>query len=553
MLKLHSTIYAAAIFAIASLSGCGDADSAFSASDNAPGNWQGADTSTGWSDSSTGSGDTSQPPPPENEVDFDLRTPEASDQFLFVPSAALDALIAVDASTLRVHLIEAGLSPTIVRALPDGAGAIVLNEGSSDVTLVRQDPGETVSFSKQFFPVAAGATRLVLSPDGAWAFAWYDERFGEGYARRGNFGSLQDVSAIHLVPGQEAVYNLAVGYRPTEVQFADDDKLLLVECEDGLSTTYLEDLVKDTFLPPVQTTDDVFVPPLEREIIPGPDGTFVAVRDLQYRRLLWIDLETGGRLSLELPDFPSDLDMTPDGTRLLVPLRELQQVAIVTIPEAFTWEAPTPVEPLEGEEPEPLVPNPYITYVDTGAPFGSLALTADAGQALLFTTQAGVAAIGMLNVAAETTTIRPMIKELESVAIDPTGKVAALLHRRLSGTGSIAEQNAYSLLDLTSGYAKLVIIPNPVSMFTFTSDGAELFALVPDPLGNQHAVHRVISETFAIQTYSVPDRPTFVGAMPMVSKMAISLDNPTGWITFIDTTTNEVRQLNSFELNGFVR
>jgi hypothetical protein len=97
------------------------------------------------------------------------------------------------------------------------------------------------------------------------------------------------------------------------------------------------------------------------------------------------------------------------------------------------------------------------------------------------------------------------------------------------------------------------VIPNPVSMFSFTAAGDELFALVPDPAGSAHEVHRVTAATFAIRTYGVPDRPTFVGAMPQVSKMAIALDNPTGWITFIDTVTGEVRQLNSFELNGFVR
>ncbi len=536
---------------VASAAGCGADESSALTGD--PGNWQGADSSSSF-DASTGDTSTpSEPPPPENEIDFDLRTPEASERFLFVPSAALDALIAVDAATLRVHLVEAGLSPTIVRALPGAAGAIVLNEGSSDVTIVREDAGPPVSFSTRFFPVVPGATRLELSPDGLWAFAFYDERFGEGFGARGGFGSLQDVSAIRLVPGEEAVYNLAVGFRPTAVRFADAGRLLLVECENGLSRVALDAIDADVFLPPVQTTNNVFQPPVEREIVAGPDGSAVAVRDLQYKELLWIDLATGERTRLELPDFPSDLDMTPDGARLLVPFRELQQVAIIDVPDAFTWEAPPAPEPVEGEEPPPAPTNPHIRLVDTYAPFGSLALTSDASRALIFTTLPGVSAIGMLDLVAEETFIQPMVKELEAVAIDPSGAVAALLHRQASGSGSIATEHAYSLLDLESGYAKLVVIPNPVSMFTFTAAGDELFALVPDPAGSAHEVHRVTTATFAIKTYGVPDRPTFVGAMPQVSKMAIALDNPTGWITFIDTETGEVRQLNSFELNGFVR
>lgn len=536
---------------------CGD-EEAFSTGGS--GNWNPTDASAGgdtsWGGSDDNFGDTAGPPPAENEVDFDLRTPEAGERHLFVPSVALDALIAVDAESLQVHLVEVGLAPTIVRALPGDGGAIVLNEGSSDVTLVRHNATPETSFSTRFFPVAAGATRLILSPDGAWAFAFYDERFGEGYARRGGYGSLQDVSAIRLEPGREAVFNLAVGYRPSAIQFTDDDALVLIECENGLSTIRLEDIDADTFLPPIQTTNDIFAPPLEREIVPGPDGTFVAVRDLQRKELLSVDLRNGARNRLELPDFPSDLDITPDGRHLLVPFVALKQVAIIDIPEAFTWTAPTPEVPEEvgeNEDPPPPPANPHIRLIDMGAAFGSLALTADARHALLFTTQPGVAAIGMLDIEAATIGVQPMFKDIEAVAIDPRGAVAALMHRRNSGSGSVANQNAWSLLDLGTGYAKLVTVRNAVSMFTFTPDGTELFALVPDPAGAAHEVQRVDTDTFAIRTYGVPDRPTFVGALPRVSRMAISLDNPTGWITFIDTETNEVRQLNSFELNGLVR
>ncbi len=125
-------------------------------------------------------------------------------------------------------LVEVGLTPTIVRALPDHGGAAVLNEGSSDVTLVRYDPdAPDTRFVADTFPVAAGANRLELSPDGAWAFAWHDARVA-GPGPSGLAATLQDVTALRLLPGEEAVFNLAVGYQPTAVQFADDDRLALV-------------------------------------------------------------------------------------------------------------------------------------------------------------------------------------------------------------------------------------------------------------------------------------------------------------------------------------
>ncbi len=535
---------------MASIVGCGDAASDMAASGPGGGEstWPGMDAGSGTTGPSGGDDDGSAaPPPPENELDFDLRTPEAGDRYLFVPSASLDALIAVDGRDLRVHLVEVGLTPTIVRALPDHGGAAVLNEGSSDVTLVRYDPdAPDTRFVADTFPVAAGANRLELSPDGAWAFAWHDARVA-GPGPSGLAATLQDVTALRLLPGEEAVFNLAVGYQPTAVQFADDDRLALVACDNGVSVVDLSTLAGDLFVPPIPTTGDVFTSMLEREIVPAPDGRFVVVRDLQYAELLWIDLETRVRHRLALPDFPSDLDLTADGERLLVPLKARAEVAVIEVPEAFLWQG----------EPDPdtlIMPdNPHVRYVASGGAFGSLALTSGAERALLYTTQAGSPAVGLLDLAAGAVTLLPLVKEVEGIAVDPTGAVAALQLRKSSGTGAIRGQEAYALLDLASGYIKVVATTSPASMFTFTRDGAELFALLPDPAGARHEVHRVTTETFSTRTYAVPDAPTFVGAMPQVSKMAISLDNPTGWITFVDTETDEVRQLNSFELNGFVR
>jgi hypothetical protein len=527
------------------LPACGDAAAEMSAS--APGDddgqWPGADAGNGTS-APGGGDDGAEPPPPENELDFDLRTPEAGERYLFVPSASLDALIAVDGRDLRVHLVEVGLSPTIVRALPGQGGAVVLNEGSSDLTIVRYDAeAPDPGFSADTLPVADGANRLELSPDGAWAFAWHDARVAS--AGTSDAATLQDVTAVRLTPGDEAAFNLAVGYQPTGVQFADEDRLALIACDNGLSVVDLDTLDGDVFLPPIPTTADVFRPMLERELVPTPDGGSVVVRDLQYAELLWLDLATRERHRLALPDFPSDLDLTPDGERLLVPLRARAQVAIVEVPEAFLW-APPP-------DAQPVPDNPHVRFVPSGGPFGSLALTAGGEGALLYTTQAGVSAVGLLDLEGGEVTLLPLVKEVEAVSVAPTGAVAALQLRKGSGTGAIRDREAYALLDLASGYVKVVATESRATMFSFTRDGSELFALLPDPLGARHAVHRVSSATFATRTYPVPDAPTFVGSMPQISKMAISLDNPTGWITFVDTETDEVTQLNSFELNGFIR
>ncbi len=519
-----------AILFVLPLVACGADDNA-SFSD--VGNWQEV-TADVYVPSEVGEPDASRPdtspppPPPEVEVDFDLRTPEAGDTFLYIPSAALDALVVVDARTLDVHLVEVGVTPTLVRALPGDAGAIVLNEGSSDLSIVRPR-GPT--FDVTTIEVIAGANRLVLSPDGSTAFAFFaTTRSGVTY------GSLQDVTAITL-GAEPAAHNLAVGFRPELVLFADAGRLALVVCEDGLSGVALADITRDVFLPPVPTSPNRFEVPIDREILPTPDGRYTFVRTLNRPAVARVDLATGALADLPLPDFASDIDLAADGT-LIAPLRTRQEVALIA-PDAWTT---TDVSDT----------NPHVRFATTGAAFGSTLITADQRHALLYTTTPGVSAIGMLDMASAAVVIAPLTKEIERLAAAPDGRMAALLHRRASGAGDLALRDAYSLLDLASGYIKLVVTPHAVTEVAFTRDAGELFVLLPDPLGATHEVQRIDAQAFAVTAYRVPDRPVFVGAMPAIDKVAIALDNPTGWITFIDLVTDRVLQLNSFELNDFI-
>ncbi|PKN57922.1 MAG: hypothetical protein CVU56_08435 [Deltaproteobacteria bacterium HGW-Deltaproteobacteria-14] len=487
--------------------------------------------------------DTYIPPPPvETEEDFDLRTPEAGGSYLYIPSAGLDALVVVDATNLAVHLVEVGVEPTLVRALPDDRGAVVLNSGSYDISIVR--PLERGEFAVKTVDVLADHNRMVLSPDGDWAFVWFDPTAGGG-----GFGSLQDVSAVRLVPGAEVVYNLAVGYRPTEVHFTASGTLALFFCENGISGVRLAELDGDAFLPPVAVDANPFQKPSDREIKVTPSGDMAVVRDLVVApRLTLVGLQDHSIRTLDLPDWPSDLDMTPDGGRVVVPMKTTEQVAIVQVPEAFMWEAPAPAD-----ENATVPDNPFVTLSFTGSHFGSTVLTADGARALLYTTDPGTQAIGMVDVASGEIGVQPLAKEVTSVLVSLDGRMAALLHRKTSGSdASLLDVEAYSLLDLDSGFSKIVTVDNPVKKVIFTDDSRELFVLMPDLYGADHLVHRVSTRSFAVIPYATPDAPVFVGAMPSIHKVAIALNNPTGWITLIDTEDNSVDQVNSFELNSFI-
>jgi len=488
------------------------------------------------------------PPPPEQDQDFDLRTPEAGETQLFIPSAALDALVVVDGEDLTVSLVEVGARPILVRALPHDAGAVVVNAGTSDVSIVRRDEAAKGGYRVITLDVPPHENQLVLSPDGTWAFAWYqaqDDAPGEGGADP--VGALQDVSAIRLTAGDEAVFNLSVGLRPSGVRFAGEGQIAFFLCDDGLSVVDLTTLDGDAFLLPIPVHDDPFALPNDREVVITPDGTLAVVRDLDRKELTLVDVTTNTRRVLALPDWPSDLDMTPDGARVLVPFRTNQEVAVLDIPEAFDF------EPAEGAL-DGLTDNPGAQVVFTGHPFGAVELSDDGARALLYTTIPGTLALGYLDVAEATVGVRPLPKEVQSVHLAPGGSTAILIHRRASGLHLPESQSdGYTVLDIDSGYAKLVLTPFEPQTPVFSADGEAVFLPIPDPWNVDSEVHRVSTTQYAVTAYPMPAKPIYIGLLPSAGRAAVMLDDPTGWITLIDTASGALDQVNSFELNSFIQ
>ena len=68
----------------------------------------------------------------------------------------------------------------------------------------------------------------------------------------------------------QVAYNLAVGFRPEEVVFADQDRLALIVCEDGLSGMRLADLTRDAWT-----------------LLPGSDDFLAELRTKQYDTLTY--------------------------------------------------------------------------------------------------------------------------------------------------------------------------------------------------------------------------------------------------------------------------
>src|SRR5688572_15085503 len=91
---------------------------------------------TGGTSGSAGSG--SEPPPdPELELESAFEVPVATNRYVWTANTTTNRVALINAETFEVALTETGLAPTTVAGLPGRQdGAIVLNAGSEDATLV---------------------------------------------------------------------------------------------------------------------------------------------------------------------------------------------------------------------------------------------------------------------------------------------------------------------------------------------------------------------------------------------------------------------------------
>jgi len=146
--------------------------------------------------------------------------------------------------------------------------------------------------------------------------------------------------------------------------------------------------------------------------------------------------------------------------------------------------------------------------------------------------------------------VRPVAKAIKKATVDADGSRAVLINHRNSGTKAPESSSAaYTIIDLDEGFEYLELTPAEPTDIVFTGDG-DIYALIPDFGTFQHQVHRVRS--FAVTVYPVPQAPVYVGLLEGVDQAAVMLDDPTGWLTFIDLVDGGIDQVNSFELNSFI-
>lgn len=477
-----------------------------------------------------------------DETALRLTAPTSSRNFVFIANTSNGTLakVAVQGDSIVISTVRVGALPSEVRTTPESDVAVVLNRGSDTISIVRAGPIGGVDVVETVDAIA-DANQLVLSPDGQWAFVWYNNQRASAGDRP---GSLSEVSAIRIVEGAVEAFQLSVGVNVREIQFVDSTDSAYVISDDGVSVVKLAELSDDRYVAPVAVSS-TGVPGAEREVLVTADGLRAVVREADTTSLGVVNLGDGARRLIEFDTNPTDVDLLPDGRRVLISLGSDDAVALLDL-DLFAA--------------DDLL---ALRRIDISAhSAGATVLSADGATAFVYDRLGGesvpLASLVDLNTA-DVTTLN-LRKGVRGAAFSPGSDRAIVTHTRAPGepvagepeADIIAKSFAFSVVAADGTLTKLIRIGADVDEVAFSEDGAQAFVLVADEARASRSLWWVNLDTLQTRELSFSRLPEHVGLVPGSGLVWVSQVHALGRIAFINIETGVIREITGFELNGFI-
>lgn len=490
------------------------------------GNKSGGDdlSDTGWgggapADGDDGSADTADTAPPEEEDDYLRLAPATTTAYVFVANPTRDTVTRIDVESLAVKTTTVGKIPTAVETTADYTRAVTLNEGDDSVSIV---DAETLAVTD--VPIRENFNRMDLSPDGKWVIAWYDPD-QESEASSGGVQSFNEVSFVDVTTLTHTP--MAVGFNPRDVRWSADGRLALVVSDASLAVV---DLTAATLEPTlVDIAADPTDPPAAEEVEISPDGTYAFVRQFGADAILVVDLATLVVTAIPVGTNPTDLDLSPDGSKLAVVSRGAQQLCVIDAANPFAGQ----------------------TIVPMASAFGSVLFAGPGDKAVLYTNATRLDRYGVWDVEAGVVEERSLVKPIQSMGVSPTGGSLLVFHTLEDApdadpTDPFYGEWALTLIDLDDFRQNPMLLPAEPTAYAVSDDGNYGFFTME----GERWLETLHFDTLLYEEVLLPSEPVYLGVLPEKTKAYASQDHELGRISFYDAATEELDTITGFELNS---
>jgi len=467
----------------------------------------------------------------------DFEAPRAGARFVYVANPRRDTVAVIDSTTLAIRPVQVGDTPSFLQTLPAMDVALVINVGSRDVSILRTDSSGATRTST--VPVVPGVNAISVAADGRHAIAWFDSARRAGTSGAGSF---QDVSLITFGE-REVSIALTVGFRPSAVAFSADAGTAFVVTEDGISVIRFAD-VRGPVVAPLLRFGDSAGATVARDVSITSDGRWALARREGGAEIQLVDLSAGSVVKVDLGSPVTDLDLAPAGTFAVAVLRATGAVVRLPIPAGFSDPQARQVIRVEGEQ------------------VGSVSITPDGKTAVLYTTATStVERLVLVDLEGGGASSRPvrLKKGVRSVAVAPDSRIALVVHTKEMGDPKAANLDVevvidrsygYSVVDLSTGFAKLQLADAPVGELAITPDASRAFVLLRDDVRSVRIAQRIHLGSFIVDDFPLGSPPVALAALADSKRVFVSQSHPEGRISFIHWETGAVESVTGFELNG---
>jgi hypothetical protein len=438
-------------------------------------------------------------------------TPVATGSYLWSTNPGSGRVALVDAESLQVRVLSAGLRPTYIVAVPgEQEAAAVINAGSSDASLFHV--GEEVT--EQRVSLHQGANSWAVSASGRYLVAYSTAAEGALPVTEG----LQEITVVDRSEDPPRATRLTVGYRPSQVVYDEEESDLLVVDEEAISVVHLDGSPEvDEWIQLGQATG--------RDVSITRDGAHAVVRYAGKSELDVVPIDhPEDTLSFTLPGEITDLDLTPDGRAVGV-VRDQRLM--------FTFE----IESLLAGESKILA-----TYI-TGEIVGSVSISESGSRALLYTTALGssrVTVVTLTETEQGQLPYRSLDASLETrgVVLSPSGNMALILGEE-GATGAFSlvalEEERFPRVVGTSGSIEQVALTDTAAIVTSASAAGQ-------------EAHLVDTASLSVVSRDLASPPIAAGIMTDLGQAYVAQQHAEGRVTFFDFLSGEARSLTGYEL-----
>ena len=461
----------------------------------------------------------------ETEESAPLLLPATTNAYVFVANPDRNTVTRIEVESLTVMTAEVGVNPILVETSSDYRLAVTFNEGSNSLSVI-----DSETLSVQDVEVRGNLNNMKLSPDGNWVVCYHDLNGENGGVGTGGAISYNAISIVNL-DTLEHVEAMA-GAFPKDVQFSADSSLAVVISDDYVST--IDFSTGTPVLRRIPIAEDLVNPPLAEEVLLDPQGRYAIVRQYGVDQLVLVDLQSADNpvSMLDVGANPTDMDVSPDGTQAMVVSRVSKEIWV------YDLQDPT------------LAPDVFALPAEDV--FGSLLLSEDGTQGILYSTASGQSRIGVWRRGDNDIVVRGTTKPVSGVDMSPDSQTAILFHPRENGdidsTSYFYNRYGISLLAMEDLFTSSYQLTAETDSFTSTPDGRYgLYTMKDRPY-----VEVLDYQTFVPDEIELPSIPVHLGSLPDTNTVFISQEHELGRISFFDPLEDNLKTITGFELNAVV-